>query len=339
MQAPPAYNDHAQFTFSLAGARSEPLSKRYRPSGRLADAIFQLPSTYEDGGGDVPGRDSATTGAGMTKLIHWPLQAKRVVGSATADWIGDLRVGMILFVRRKTERTTFRDGMGEKRSYNQFDQRLDVFALHQLNAVLHRLALGFDGVAASRTDPCVVFDEFGLAGVLTTDITESGRGSFSILNCKVQGDMNIANVFGIGDANDHCQLVVKMVPVPEESMLVTFSAKNAVPQRIANYHRATRERVPFMTQIVPMLTPTRHVPAKYVTSVLDYGDRLRVVVQGRVYTLGQVWYTPDFNDSARLVTKDNSYYFAKPPKEFSDGAKNAKAVLGCGNITIKVNVG
>lgn len=339
---PPAFNPLADYATGLSGARTWPESKRFRATGRISDFPFSFPQTFEDGGGLIAGIDVANAGNSMTRMIHWPIQAKPVKRNV-ADWRADLHTGFIMFIRCRVDQTEFRDGSGERRTYNQFEQRAEVFALHQLNAILHRLSLGFDGATEDRIDPENVYNEFKLAGVLTTNQSEIGptNGNFSVVNVKMQGDVRVVDVFGAGEngeAGDWLQLVVKRVLVPDESILITFTGKTAVPQRLNNYHRVSNTRVRYITQIVPMITPHKFVPAKHAMSRVDNGDRFEVRVPGRVYTLGQIWHKNDGRESLYTPIKNTSHYYKLPPKDHADGARSAKAVMTCGSVAIKVNV-
>jgi hypothetical protein len=342
MQYPagPAFNDHAVVTRSVGDMRQMPVGKRYKQAGTMSTGPVALPSSFTDGGGLVQGEDMANSGSSMmTNMVHWPLQTRKVNRRTDSDWLGDLHTGMIVFVRACIDKTTYTDGLNRKKQYSQFDQRADVFALHQLNTILHRLSLGFDKATAERVIPANVFNEFQLGGVVTTDISESANGTYSVLNIKMQGDIAVTNVFGLGlDAGDWLQLVCKRVPVPESSTLVSFRAKTAVPEQLDNYHRESRERVRHVTQIVPMVTPTTYIPAKHMMSVLDSGDRFVVREMAKSWTLGQVWFrSKELGESTYATTKDNSYYFRQPLPRWFNGSKNAQAAMQCGDVFIKVN--
>lgn len=300
---------------------------------------YRLPTSPDEGG--VTGEDEAQAGGyQMVELINTVIQARKVPNPKDFNFVADLHRGFVLWARGEPIKRKYVDPTKETKTYVEFWQQSDVFALHQVNIILLRRARSDTEHREPGDMLRHIFDEFKMIGVCVTDVLESGENNarFQSLTVTLHGEADIRNHFSTRCSSGmRLCYSLRFVPVDDQVQFVPYSRTGTPTVSWRMYHSATQRRVRYVPRIVPFVPRAAPAANALMSKIRDnYGGEQ--VVKGFVYTLGFVQDDPLEMPPAPQGTMIDSRFFDNfDEMDLSDGIINADTAIMAPTLCVMVN--
>lgn len=210
-----------------------------------------------------------------------------------------------------------------------------VLTVPLLNEIFFRQAIHAED-PKERYTPEQVFNEYRFAGFLSTDVTDQS-GSTAVRNLVVdrQHSTNICNLWSRGlTGYDSLYLVVKMVPLVQESYEFQWNYEMTVPNRYEPYTKKDRKRVNYCVRICPVVTQGGPPTARCKDTWVDDSDiptSVPRLVRGFSYYVGKVIFHPNLKSQVTVRYNDVDL-------DFSEACSNAAAMVSNGSVSVLVDV-